>query len=139
MGLYIQFQRRAIESHSNKPEAVRPPDALNLEQIQDTEGGQLYYAGVSNGIGTCSDILGLDVLVLTKEVRTIERPTGEIACAYTVLVRELTPEESINDRLARFGIARLCIELLQPRPELQDGGITVFEPTGKNTLYTAVI
>lgn len=139
MGLYIQFQRRAIESHAGEPEAVRPPDAIDLEQLQSTTGNQLHYAGVSNGIGTCSDILGLDVLVLTQETPTAERPTGELACAYTVLVRELTTEESASDRLARFGIARLCIELLQPRLDLRGNGITVFEPTGKNTPYTAVI
>lgn len=138
MGLTIQFQRRAIESHAREPEAISPPDITNITQIEAPDGTKFYYAGVSRGIGTCSDIHDMDVLVLTSNLIEPSRKVGNLSCAYTVLVRTLTPEEAYADDLARSGISRLCAELLEP-VQVQDDSRVVFEPTGKNTFYTNVV
>ncbi len=138
MGLVIQFQRRAIESHVREPEAVIPPNLTGATRIGGPDGTSFYYAGVSQGIGTCSDIHDMDVLVLSNNPTAQSREVGGLSCAYTVLVRRLTPEESAADHLAKIGISRLCAELLRPIP-VQDDGLVVFEPTGKNTFYTNVV
>ncbi len=139
MGLYIQFQRRAIESFAGEPEVTGPPDIIDLERIRNIDGNSLYYAGVSEGLGTCSDILGMNVLVLKSKPTGASREVGELACAYAVLLREPTPTESASDHLARVGISRLCVELLNPILDHQNEGVAIFEPTGKNILYTAVV
>jgi len=138
MGLYIQFQRRAIESLRLEAEAVVPPPIGNDTLLADDSGNQLYVAGVSEGIGTCSDVLGMDVLVLSELPTGIPCDLGRHACAYTVLVRRLTAEEASADSLARQDIARKCIELLWPQPDKVDGAIS-FGRTGKKTNYTAVV
>ena len=137
MGLYVQFQRRAIESLRDHPEAIPTPPIADASKIHSSQGNKLYIAGVSNGIGTCSDVLDMDVLVLTdKPVRQHIKPE-QLACAYTVLLRDLTEKEIVADDLARLGVARRCVELLSPTP--QDAGLVVFEPTDRSSIYTAVI
>lgn len=138
MGQIRQNQRRAIESFAGEPEAVRPPCITSSTQLGGPNGNNFYYAGISRGVGTCSDIHGMDVLVLSNNPPASSREIGELSCAYTVLVRTLTPEESAADQLAIDGYSRECIQLLVPVGG-QDDGRVVFEPTGKNTFYTKLV
>lgn len=140
MGLYIQFQRAAIETFVEEPEAVAPPSIRDLSSIFDSNGNQLYYGGISDGVGTCADIKGMDVLGLTDSPTTDRRydKAAKFACSYTILVRSLTLEERAEDSLAQEGVARSCVELLNPLP-IQDESRIIFERTGKVAIYTCVI
>jgi hypothetical protein len=136
MGLVIQFQRRAIESLNDEPEAVPPPANLDADQIYTADGKQLHIAGISEGIGTCSDIKKMDVLVLSELPPVRVRSHGELACAYTVLLRPLDEQEVQGDILAKQGVARMCVELLEPQ-EAQSEGI-IFDRTDKSVPYTNI-
>lgn len=137
MGLYIQFQRRAIESLREHPEAVPVPPIRDINSLHRLEGSRLYVAGVSEGVGTCSDVTDMNVLVLTDKPTVRKINPAKLACAYTVLLRDLTEREAVADDLANLGVARKCVELLSPTP--QETGIVVFEQTDRSTIYTAVI
>jgi len=144
MGLILHPQRRGIESLAPYPEAI-PPGFANIDDITntqffDSEGASIYPAGVSTGVGTCSDILGLHVLVFTAQ-----RPESfyftegqrSIDLAYSVIVRSPSEAEREIDALAQSGIARRAVELLTPAGFDERGAI--FKRTGHVALYTNLV
>ncbi len=138
MGLVFQVQRRAIEDLRHEAEATPITNIENEGYISTLTGQQLYIAGISPGIGTCSDVHGVDVLVLSEEQPIERRNIGNLACAYTVLVRNLTEQEATGDALAKLGVARRCVELLRPLGQDEDGS-AVFDRTGKTSIYTKLV
>jgi hypothetical protein len=137
MGVLIQFQRRAIESLVGEPEAIAPPLIAELDQIAKPCGSPLFVAGVSGGVGTCSGIKNMDVLVLSELETRQKVEVGQLACAFAVLVRLLTPQEAADDTGGQPGVGRQCVELLKPT-ELSGDRIAIFERTGKIAPYTSM-
>src|SRR5258708_21269453 len=111
MGLVFQVQRRAIEDLRHEAEATPITNIENEDYISTSTGQQLYIAGISPGIGTCSDIHGVDVLVLAEVPPIERRELGRLACAYTVLVRNLAEQKAKEDSVAQIDRARPCVEL----------------------------
>lgn len=138
MGLVFQLQRRAIEDLRNEVGAAPITCGDIGGYIQTSTGERLYIAGISPGIGTCSDVHGMDVLVLSESPIAEQRNIGELACAYAVLVRDLTGQEATTDSLARSGVARRCVELLQP-VGVSENGAAVFDRTGNISIYTKLV
>jgi len=135
MGLVFQLQRRAIEDLRHEDEAIPVTDLESLRTISTSNGERLYVVGISPGIGTCSDVLDMDVLVLADAPVIEQRKVGRLACAYAVLVRDLTDQERLTDSFSKQGVARKCVELLKLL-NTDDDGTTVFDRTGKVSIYT---
>lgn len=89
-----QMQRRALECATHGQELnlqVGPQQVLQLE-----DGRTLFPLGVSQGIGTCSDIHGINILVLGVEEPTDGRNRDYVfseKCSRVALLRDVTPEE----------------------------------------------
>lgn len=63
MACIIQTQRRALENVLDNS-----PLKIEKEQYYDLNGEELTLLGVSVGVGTCSDMHGVDIAVFSKEV-----------------------------------------------------------------------
>lgn len=98
MGFVRQTQRRAIEQL--RPHADNLPHwpALVGERFFLTDGRQLYYWGTSEGYGTCSDIHGMNVVVLADEGPgiTINKNEAEkmASASYAVLLESALEVEN---------------------------------------------
>lgn len=134
MGLILQRQRRAIESlHKFAREWIEIGNTKLLASrrlwVLESEGF-LVPLGVSRGEGTCSDIFGMNVLVLSQtQYNKIETL---IFCDYAVLLD--TPTEA--DRIAAGigeGTALACVELLQPLVTVDH--LIYFTRTGRRAAY----
>lgn len=81
MGLILRTERRPIE-------AVYGQNLISLKPGQKyfLEGKELFFIGVSKGVGTCSDLRGIDIAVFQY---TTNQPavTPSRACHGTVLIR----------------------------------------------------
>ena len=100
MGLILQCQRRAIDRLREYATPLpKIADGTNLFLNDGIEICRLHIAGVSGGFGTCSDIFGMDVLVLDfwtpPEGFKPRIPHGSSVakCAYAVIARPTTREE----------------------------------------------
>ncbi len=87
-------QRRAIESL--KPFAEPLPHLDNITSFVLQDGTQLHILGASNGVGSCSDIHGMDVLVVGTDP-PVDRPrfpngSSVKSCSYIVLLDENDPD-----------------------------------------------
>ena len=68
----LQFQRRAIEHLRHRADG-RPVDFLrHAHRFTLHDGTALHALGVSTGVGTCSDVHGMNVLVMSE--RTSDEP-----------------------------------------------------------------
>ncbi|OGY63106.1 MAG: hypothetical protein A2745_01665 [Candidatus Harrisonbacteria bacterium RIFCSPHIGHO2_01_FULL_44_13] len=147
MAFLIQFQRRAIESL--KSHLFRPRHAIeDIHHLRSVisgnftcDGVSLDILGVSKGVGTCSDIHGMDVLVLGWSKSHRCRAANEISlekikrCAYAVLLRQATEEEAKSQHFAP-DVAVLCVELLRITDIASD--YTNFQSTGLYACYAAI-
>jgi len=141
MGRIRNFQRRAIESLVKWEETINAD--VDWDGVKLLSGERLYVLGISDGVGTCSDVHGLYVLVLglkpPKDGKPYILPGEKIEdCSYAVLLRELTEEEWKEEREARKvdNISLACVELLE---QLQIGRKqAVFDGTGKKECYVAL-
>ena len=139
-----QFQRRAIEALAAEPEALPPPEGIGDNLIWTPEGTQLVPLGISRGVGTCSGVHGVDVLVVAQAPRSetngptkAEAMAAKLAtseCAYTVEVRGAKPHE--REQYLPV-VAVRAVELLRPASETEDGFI--FERTGKVSSYVNLV
>lgn len=120
-----QYQRRAIEGcrpTADRLDAHLPPDLPLADSYPDETGARLFPWGVSQGYGTCSDVPGMNVLVLGRA--PAQRPPKDLPpCAYAVLDE---PSEG----------ARRTVELL--RPVISGQGVH-FEHTRAREPYTQTI
>lgn len=137
MGLILQRQRRAIESLRGK--IKRDLGGAQVDQELCLENGQrVHLLGVSGGFGTCSDIHGLDVMVVGFSPPPNGKPyidpwVSIDRCRYTVLVREPTTLEESG--LPHRGPV-LAVELLEP--VTKDDQKIVFTRTGQSECYPVI-
>lgn len=139
MGLVLQCQRRAIEGVITQKE--RPPhplmnDSLFLPAFLD-DGRKLFILGISVGTGTCSDIHGVNVLVMGtgRSQNPIRLPRGATiaSCAYAVLLRPSTEEEK---KTADNEFMTMAVELLDQL--VKDERMNYFCRTGIVAHYTPI-
>lgn len=131
MGCIRQMQRRAIEELCDvvndqlSPIKLKPGIAFRAADERS-----LFPLGVSTGVGTCSDIYGMNVLVLGDEPPRDERLREDIAvqCAYAVLLR-LPRDDEWRDR----NRPKLCVERLAVATVSEQK--IVFSRTGFSKLY----
>ena len=137
-----QYQRRALESL--KPEKtddfiVCPDDQyfLNFQKI--------YLLGISKGIGTCSDLHGVNIAVFGSqttlpELRWHPKPGEKIECSWSALLREPSSEEKQRSSLSNsiFSLAVEGLEVLRQKKE-KKSNLIYFTPTGKIEVYCQTI
>ncbi len=96
MGFVLQSQRRAIEALVPFAKALSWPEEAFTRNVTFFRVGQenwstpLICAGISEGIGTCSDLHGVDVAILQYYERGVEEPKQDATrlshCKYAVLL-----------------------------------------------------
>lgn len=134
MGLIIQMQRRAIERLRDN--APSPLSDMEAKILTLADGTRIYPWGTSTGEGSCSDIKGMNVLVVGSS------PFGSDVWlrgplqkhAYVVLSREVTDaerEEYYRRNPWKPGLG--CVELL--RHVRTDEQSVIFERTGRVEIY----
>ena len=148
MGSIRQFQRRAIESlrsHMVEPRhpiesvySLRPVISANFLMLDNKQ--PLKVLGISDGVGTCSDIHGMNVLVLSADQRSRlqrEISLAEIEnCAYAVFLRPATQKEAKKEGFNPV-YSFFCVELLRITDIAI--GYTNMEPTGSRAYYVATV
>ena len=140
MGAIIQRQRRAIEHfyHQGIRNQIRIENPLDNFKLND--GSILYLGGVSQGIGTCSDIKGMNIPVFWQgEIRIPTEKELEVLknCHYVVLLRKTLPTDhfmcSKDPR-----ILKKSIELLNLDSVNQDSFI-IFSRTNQGVAYSSTV
>ena len=147
MGLILQLQRRAIESlcadrNAGELRYVQSNTSFSLLDQQNPSDPRrpIRAFGVSRGVGTCSDIHGMDVLVFgdgTPDDGIPMIPLSDIQkCCYAVLLRKPTPEElggyssSVDPRVLQ------CVDRLIVRAVRFDS--TLFERNHQTARYARI-
>ena len=134
MGFVIQYQRRAIESVMHQ-EGLR----LDRNQKYHLEGSEIYFYGISTGIGTCSDerYHGIDIAVLGKEPAEDRERGLPRSCHGAVLLR--TPHEGEID-IAKFPYKNTTVLAIEGLKVFQrDANSITFSSNGKVELYTDLV
>src|SRR3989344_4407879 len=132
MGNILNPQRRAIEALRHK--AQPPPPSMKDTPLFLTDGTRLYLWGVSDGVGSCADVKGMDVLGVGttpftgNSARTVLNRASE-EYAYVVLCRAVTDAE--RKGWGQFAVR--CVELLR-YVGTKEGAIE-FELTGDAEVY----
>ncbi len=92
MGFIVQMQRYAIETLAGETPHLNLP-IVGLRLYLD-DGGLLHILGVSRGVGTCSLIHGINVLVVSEvSGNGYQLDCVPLSVAYVVLLRQPTGEE----------------------------------------------
>ncbi|MGB0757747.1 MAG: hypothetical protein ACPGO5_04810 [Patescibacteria group bacterium] len=126
-----QFQRRAIERLL--PYADPLPVSCNTKRFCLCSGGRLYKLGASQGVGTCSDVLDVDVLVVgRRQVCGSGAYVRSRSFAAIVLIRPATRKER---KLARAGVDQtiMTVELLIVKRQTKS--TVYFSRSGKRSYY----
>ena len=136
MGIVLQAQRRAIEAL--REDAKPLPQNIESTEIFSGDGERLYIAGVSHGIGTCSDLFDMDVLVLCGLPPRDGKPripngASIGASQYAVLLRSPTERELKKSREYLAATCLLTVELLEPIEASKEK--IVFRLTGRSRCY----
>lgn len=130
MACVKQWQRRAIERL--KPHA-RPLNFPPTEASLLMDGQPLYVLGVSDGTGTCSDIHGMDVLVLGLTPPSVPPRQADLSkCSYAVLLRWATDEERRRNEYCNSAVDLLEVLVSQ------DGQVTLGR-SGYSAVYSAIV
>ena len=138
MSRITQFQRRAIESlwkdisngQKDKvkwPKDISPDCHFFYKEKAIYKEKEVYYLGISNGVGSCSDIMGVNVAVFGNFGGIKPKPYSRdplSSCQYAVLVRKPTPEET--KQWNKPGVPHLTVELLYVAR--QDGNSIILRP-----------
>jgi len=122
------YQRRELEALiSNDAETI----VIGEKRKYFLEGKEIFLAGISLGIGTCSDLCGINIAVFSSkgENKTISSP---VTCSAAALVRDLLPEEERDDGISRKAVERLKIVKI-------DQTRIVFKLSGRKKFYTNTI
>lgn len=87
------YQRRALESLLQK--GLAAPVVLKENQQYFLDGEEIFLLGISKGIGTCSDLHGVNIAVFghTRPKRIQGRPVFPEQCEAAAIIREPTSEE----------------------------------------------
>jgi hypothetical protein len=131
------FQRRALEflikKGADKEKENLPVSLANTKfYIGETP---IYLLGVSDGIGSCADMHGVDIAVFSFSPPTQQNSLPVDTCAHAALIRNLTEEE----------------RLMQPYPEVsyrvaeglkiekKERNYVIFALTGTKKIYTSTL
>lgn len=145
MALILQFQRRAIESlkrHIESRSSIESEYSLQAILSDNLVIGDvrpLTILGISKGVGTCSDVSGMDVLVLSDNPQS--RSANKITlsqiknCAYAVLACK-SGIHDVKDKDFNLAVNTVCVELLR-LTDVSDR-YTKFIRTGRRACYPAV-
>lgn len=127
------FQRRALEALT----IGRLPTKITVggNRIYYLEDRELYLLGISEGVGTCSDLHGLNIAVFSHKGG--KDGISPKPCDYAGLVRKLTTEETNEDYYARRNISRLVVDGLEVVEDTAE--FTRFANTGRKERYTSTI
>lgn len=133
MGLVLQTQRRGIEELHKHAEPLPHLDITTPLVLPD--GTPLHILGVSNGVGSCSDIHDMDVLVVGTRPRVDGPPrfpygSSATTCSYMVLLDEHDPDHTPH------GPWHNTLELLRVT---LDGARFLCEPTGHKSRYVVIV
>ena len=123
------FQRRALESLVNMGASVITTRLEGAKFYLDET--PIYFLGVSTGIGTCSDMHGLDIAVFAN-FPPIGKPRGNMkSCLYAALLRSSTEEE--KQQQACPDLAYMTVEGLEVVK--QEWNYVVFKQGGTKAIY----
>lgn len=143
MSCIRQYQRRALEAL--KPKEIQSIYLLSTNEFY-LDNQKIYLLGISEGIGTCSDLHGVNIAVFSRakpeDNRMLLGQNKEIFCAWSTLLRKPTEEEFQNELKDKKGIAYLVVELIEPilLIEKDDGKrIYYFKSTTKKEFYVNTI
>ena len=135
MGIVMQAQRRAIEDLVPKKKGL--PKSIADANLCLRDKKDIYILGVSPGQGTCSDIHGMDVLVLATESPEngprIVHDSSIVTCKYAVLLRRPTEDEVEKAQEYLCATSLMALELLEPI--IWDENKIVFKATGEVMCY----
>lgn len=136
MGGIRCMQRRAIESLRNIRDNSLPPIGSNIIFLLEDQRS-LFPLGISVGVGTCSDIHGVNVLVLSEHDPMDNRlGANSVICEYAVLLRSPTEDEwQTSDCPTR---SCLCVERLRMVSVRQSINTVVLSRTKVNRLYAKI-
>ncbi len=141
MGNIHTPQRRALEAL--KPEKIYPL-IISTEDKYYFNGKEIYLLGISEGIGTCSDLKDINIAVFgQKEPCSPRFPRGktEVDCSWAVILRDPTDEEMEQEE--RDGrIPCLTVEGIEILGKfLIKKGRTIYQfiSTGKKKIYVNTI
>lgn len=134
--------RRALEALKPKQK-----DIFDFSQQDEfvLSGKRIYFLGISEGIGTCSDLKGINIAVFGRrkpEACRMPCKDAKVECRWSALLREPTEEEFQNELKDKKGIAYLVVELIEPilLIEKDDGKrIYYFKSTTKKEFYVNTI
>ncbi|MDO8496548.1 MAG: hypothetical protein Q7S43_03805 [bacterium] len=127
MGFILRTERRAVESVFQK-------NLISLKPGQRyfLENKELFFIGVSMGIGTCSDLHGINI-ALFQEVDNQLTTIPLITCAGAVLVRDRRDNEPTKWLYpAQISICRITEGIRTTR---MDGHTIYFESSRTTNIY----
>jgi len=138
LGLVIQFQRRAIEKVF-----ARTHITITKETEFRLNGHGLTFLGTSTGVGTCSDIHGINIAVLGQGsgIRPAHPLTSPIDCLGLVLLRNLLPEEYEDQKKSGWyvGQSMLMIEGLKIKEERSPNNSINLKLSGRKSSYVHLV
>ncbi len=141
MSRLIQYQRRAIEKVVDLSDEGKFVLVANQEYI--LSNSVIFLAGVSEGVGTCSDLHNVNVAVFTKNPKDKGRvkfldPDYQIICEGAVLLRDRRKGESSPDIHPACSdieaVDGLCILHKFDHPKR-----IFFKPNGRSALYVQLV
>lgn len=108
MGSLRQYERRAIEE-ATADSSFLTPLLYKDQQRYYVDTREIFFCGVSPGIGTCSSIKDRDIGVFILGEPRFPTFRAEQPYHYAALVRTLTPEEMetipVHERNGAFRLA----------------------------------
>ncbi|MDP3792779.1 MAG: hypothetical protein Q8Q89_03540 [bacterium] len=140
MSRVIQYQRRALEKVIDQSSSF----TIEAGQIYILNNSVVFLAGLSEGVGTCSDMHGVYVAVFTKDPADQSRirfldPNHKLECGGAVLLRERRRDEfnpDIHPSLIEncLAVEGLCV--LHNVPKFKS---IFFKQNGKSSLYVDLV
>lgn len=127
MGFILRTERRAVESVFQK-------NCISLKPGQKyfLENRELFFVGVSLGIGTCSDLHGINIAIFQEVVNQLTI-TPLMTCDGTVLVRSRRENEPTKWLYpAQIPICRITEGIRVVRT---DGNKIYFESSRATNIY----
>lgn len=115
MSCIRQYQRRALEAL--KPEKDWPIMIPNgkIDEYY-LYGEKIHLLGISEGIGTCSDLKDINIAVFGKtkpELIQFPRNCQHVICSWSALLRNPTDKELQENWRGKEGISCLVVEGLE--------------------------
>lgn len=132
-----QFQRRAIE-HVIKPVTPAPTISLAPKHKYFLNGREIFLLGISTGVGTCSDLHGINVAVFGNRPNDFSLSASERLHA-AVLRRSRRDTEFDGDIDEKLLANCLAIEGLAIKYDDFGCRQLTFQSSGKVKLYVNLV